>query len=196
MIWVAIRCLAARPRCHVAGQPAGIPAACLPARTEEARFERAVGEAAHGGLAIRCLKPLGHSSSMERRGFEPLKPSRASGLQPGAITILPTLPVRETQAFSESSLPGWDRTSDLYLPGIAPSRLATGRNDPIGIVPRPLLEPEYSGGRTRTSNLHVQSVMAYHWPTPEYNRLFWQGRKRSVRESNSRFALEGGTACH
>lgn len=40
--------------------------------TEEARFERAVGGAAHCGLAVRCLKPLGHSSSMERRGLEPL----------------------------------------------------------------------------------------------------------------------------
>ena len=42
--------------------------------TEEARFELAVNGAVHDGLAIRCLQPLGHSSSMEHRGLEPLKP--------------------------------------------------------------------------------------------------------------------------
>ncbi len=40
---------------------------------EETRFELAVDEVAYDGLAVRCLKPLGHSSVMEHRGLEPLE---------------------------------------------------------------------------------------------------------------------------
>lgn len=160
--------------------------------TEEARFELAVDGAAHDGLAIRCLKPLGHSSSMEHRGFEPLKPIGRLIYSQVQLTALPMLHSAHLQhcplSAKMSNLPGWSRTSLLYLPGVAPFRLAPGSS----AGQRRSFQP-HSGGRTRTFNLHVQSVAAYHWPAPEHYRTI---HAYSVRESNSRFVFERDIACH
>ena len=100
-----------------------------PARvTEEARFELAMDLDAHCGLAVRRLQPLGHSSSVERRGLEPLE-SLAGHLVYSQVQ-LPLCQRSSRPPLKRSSqgslkgrtwdLPGWIRTSDLRLPGATP----------------------------------------------------------------------------
>ncbi len=67
--------LTTRPRCLVSEQGQVPPGRTPPTiKTEEARFELAVDDTAHCGLAVRRLKPLGHSSRMEHGGLEPPVP--------------------------------------------------------------------------------------------------------------------------
>ncbi len=84
------------------------------------------------------------------------------------------------------NLPGWTRTSVLYLPGVAPWPTGLQAETYFTLHPHKRATP-VEGFEPSVSTFKAwRPTVDLHWKTLSY----------SVRESNSRYTLEEGAACH
>jgi hypothetical protein len=143
------------------------------------------------------IKPLGHSSRMERRGLEPLKPSGVrftAGCNCHSANA-PCSPPSRLSAKREDGKSAWLDSNQRSLPPRGSALAAGLQADKCFIYsltlasvlcPRERAIP-VEGFEPSVSTFKAwRSTVDLHWKTSAY----------SVRESNSRYALEGGEACH